>query len=198
FTCWTPAIAAAADGRVAIAWDTYDKGDYDVSLREFDASGKAGTPQPAANTALYEARPAITYDLQGRLWVCWEQSGATWGKDWGGLVRDEGIGLYRDRQIGMRILEAGKWLAPEAAVASGLPGARMRRGPAALPVRRPEAEAVSRTAGEEAEEGGPGTFNNIGRIACDRDGRIWVFARSREGNFFTPQGSVWINYATYY
>ncbi len=198
FTCWTPAIAAAADGRVAIAWDTYEKGDYDVWLREIDAAGKAAAPQPVTSSPGYEARPAITYDQQNRLWVCWEQSGPTWGKDWGGLVRDEGIGLYRDRQIGMRVLEAGKWLAPDSAVTTGLPGARMRRGPAALPVRRPEAEAVTRTAGEEAIEAGAGVYNNLGRIACDRDGRVWLLARAREGNFFTPQGSVWMNYATYF
>jgi hypothetical protein len=198
YTCWTPAITAAADGRVAIAWDTYEKGDYDVWLREFDASGKAGAAQPVTSSPQYEARPAIAYDRQNRLWIAWEQSGPTWGKDWGALVRDEGIGLYRDRQIGLRILDSGKWLAPETAVATGLPGARMRRGPGALPVRRPEAESISRTAGEEAEAEGAGTYNNLGRLACDRDGRIWLFARSREGNFFTPQGSVWMNYATYY
>ena len=197
-SCWTPAIAAAPDGRVAIAWDTYDKGDYDVWLREFDAAGKPGAPQPAANSPQYEARPAITYDLQNRLWVCWELSGATWGKDWGGLVRDEGIGLYRDRQIGMRILERGQWLAPEIAVTTALPGARMRRGPAALPVRRPEVDAPARTVGEEAEETGAGTYNNLGRITCDRDGRIWLLARAREGNFQSPLGSVWMDYATYY
>lgn len=197
-TCWTPAIAAAKDGRVAIAWDTYDKGDYDVWLREFEAGGQPRAAQPAANSAQYEARPAAVYDLQGRLWLSWELSGPTWGKDWGALVRDEGIGLYRDRQIGLRILDQGKWLSPDTAVAQGLPGARMRRGPANLPVRRPEAAAVSREAGEEAEETGAGTYNNLGRIAADRDGRIWLIARSREGNFHTPLGSVWMNYATYF
>lgn len=195
-TCWTPAIAAASDGRIAIAWDTYDKGDYDVWIREFDAGGRPGTPRPAANSPLYEARPALTYDLQGRLWVSWEQSGPTWGKDWGALVRDQGIGLYRDRQIGMRVLDRDQWLAPETPVAQALPGARMRRGPRNLPVRQPE--APTRVAGEEAEEVGAGTYNNLGRITCDRDGRIWLLARSREGNFHTPLGSVWMNYATYF
>ena len=196
--CWTPAIAAARDGRIAIAWDTYDKGDYDVWLREYDASGSAGAPQPVTSSPQYEARPSLTYDQQNRLWLCWELSGPTWGKDWGALVRDEGIGLYRDRQIGMRILERGQWLAPETAVAQGLPGARLRRGPAALPVRRPEAEANARTVGEEAEEVGAGTYNNLGRIISDRDGRIWLLARCREGNFQSPLGTVWMNYATFY
>src|SRR5205823_1481132 len=81
--CWTPAIAATAKGsRVAIAWDTYNKGDYDIWVREF-SSGKPGEDQPVANSDKYEARPALAYDLDGRLWISYELSGPTWGKDWG-------------------------------------------------------------------------------------------------------------------
>ncbi|MEY2881725.1 MAG: hypothetical protein RLZZ15_4105, partial [Verrucomicrobiota bacterium] len=194
--CWSPAIATTK-GRVAIAWDTYEKGDYDVWLREF-ADGAPLAPRAVANTIDYEARPAVTYDLQSRLWIAWEKSGASWGKDWGALVRDKGIGLYRDRQIGMIVLAPdGQWLAPAQAVATALPGATVRRGPRALPVQRPEGEF--RVAGEEAEVAGAFAFNNIARLACDRDGRIWLFARSREGTFHVPpMGSVWSNYAALY
>jgi hypothetical protein len=187
--CWTPAIASTGKGaRVAIAWDTYDKGDYDVWVREFSA-GKASDPRPVANSDKYEARPELTYDLDGRAWISYELSGPTWGKDWGALVRDEGIGLYRDRQIGLRVLENGKWVEPASSFTSALPGGRARRGPANLPVNRPEPEATTRRAGQEAETGA-NTYNNLGRIVCDRDGRIWLFARSREGTFHTPLGSV--------
>jgi hypothetical protein len=196
--CWTPAITAMANGgRVAIAWDTYDKGDYDIWLREF-ADARPGDARPAANSPKYEARPAITYDHDGRLWVCYELSGATWGKDWGGLIRDKGIGLYKDRQIGLRILDNGKWVEPVSSFTQALPGARARRGPANLPVNRPEPEVTTRRPGQEAEAGRANTYNNLGRIVCDRDGRIWLFARCREGAFHTPVGSVWIDYATYY
>jgi hypothetical protein len=196
--CWTPAIAATPKGgRVAIAWDTYDKGDYDVWVREFSGD-QPGAAQPVANTEKYEARPALTFDLEGRLWITYELSGPTWGKDWGGLIRDKGIGLYRDRQIGLRVLDAGKWVEPMTSLTKALPGARKRRGPANLPVNRPEPEATTRRAGQEAEANPANTYNNLGRIACDRDGRIWLFARSREGAFHTPIGSVWINYAAYY
>jgi len=196
--CWTPAISAAAKGgRVAIAWDTYDKGDYDVWVREF-SSETPGDARPAANTEKYEARPSLAYDREGRLWISYELSGPTWGKDWGALVRDKGIGLYRDRQIGLRVLDAGKWMEPAGSFLTALPGAQKRRGPATLPVNRPEPEVTTRKAGKEAEAGPANTYNNLGRIVCDRDGRIWLFARSREGTFHTPLGSVWIDYAAYY
>src|SRR5437762_13914319 len=84
--CWAPAIAAtdAAGGKVAIAWDTYEKGDYDIWVREFDKAGKPSEARPAANTDDYEARPAVAYDREGSLWVAYEESGPTWGKDWSG------------------------------------------------------------------------------------------------------------------
>lgn len=195
--CWAPAIASTAKGaRVAIAWDTYEKGDYDVWVREISAF-LPSEARPVANSDKYEARPALAYDHDGRLWISYELSGPTWGKDWGALVRDEGIGLYRDRQIGLRVLENGKWLEPSGSFANALPGAKTRRGPATLPVNRPEPEITTRKAGQEAQTGA-NTYNNLGRLVCDRDGRIWLFARSREGTFHTPLGSVWINYAAYY
>jgi hypothetical protein len=193
--CWMPAIATAASGKIAIAWDTYDKGDYDIWLREFAANGTAAAARPVANTPQYEARASLAYDRESRLWVAWEFSGPTWGKDWGALVRDKGIGLYRDRQIGMRVLADGKWLEPAAPVATALPGARVRRGPRNLPLRPPEPE---RKAGKEAEVSPVNAYNNVARMACDADGRIWLFARSREGTFHTPLGFVWQTYAAYY
>ena len=194
--CWAPAIAAAADGRVAIAWDTYDKGDYDVWLREFAANGTPQAPRPVANTADYEARASLTYDRESRLWVAWERSGPTWGKDWGALDQS-GIQLYRDRQIGMRVLAGNEWMEPVKPVTTALPGSVRRRGPGNLPVIRPESD-MNRKAGQEAETAGANTYNNIARLACDRDGRIWLFARSREGTFHTPIGSVWVDYAASY
>jgi hypothetical protein len=196
--CWTPAIAATTKGElVAIAWDTYDKGDYDVWMREFSGETPSEA-RPVANSEKYEARPALTYDRDWRLWISYELSGPTWGKDWGALVRNKGIGLYRDRQIGMRVLENGKWFEPAGSFVSALPGAQKRRGPANLPVNRPEPEVTTRRVGQEAEAGPVNVYNNLGRIVCDEDGRIWLFARSREGAFHTPLGSVWIDYAAYY
>jgi hypothetical protein len=195
--CWAPAITAASDGRVAIAWDTYDKGDYDVWLREFTTNGNPSEARPVANSSDYEARPALTYDRESRLWVAWERSGPTWGKNWGALDHS-GIPLYRDRQIGLRVLVGSKWMEPAGSVAAGLPGNRVRRGPRNLPVRVPEADSATRKAGQEAEAAGAATYNNIARLACDRDGRIWLFARSREGTFHTPLGTVWTDYVAVY
>lgn len=196
--CWTPAIAASKDAKVAIAWDTYEKGDYDVWMREFSATtGAPKDAQPVAQSTLYEARPSMAYDGDSRLWISWELSGATWGKDWGAYERENGIGLYRDRQIGMRVWTDGKWMEPQTSVTTALPGSAARKGPKNLPPRKPE--AADRTKGQEAEvEEASNAYNNLGRIMADHDGRIWLIARSRQGSFHTPLGSVWMNYATYF
>ena len=214
--CWMPAIAASANG-VAIAWDTYEKGDYDVWLREFANSGEAKPARPVANTAQYEARPSLTYDKEGALWIAWEKSGATWGKDWGAYDANDGIGLYRDRQIGMVVLKDGVWMDPVGSIAEALPGAQPGKGKKKFrgadqttppPPVMPEADGANASAflqpatrkgapGEHATAQGWNTFNNIGRLACDSEGRIWCVVRSRLNSFRGPVGSTWVSYAAY-
>ena len=193
--CWAPAIASTK-GKVAIAWDTYDKGDYDVWLREF-ADGKAGEARPVANSPDYEARPAMTYDKDGALWIAWEQSGPTWGKDQGALVK-KGIPLYRDREIGLAVLKDGQWMQPAGAIQDALPGAgglRKRQRNVRVPALEPGAE--TRKAGQEAEQNKNFTHNNLARITTDKDGRIWILCRSRQNDFRTPLGSLWFDWACY-
>lgn len=217
--CWMPSIAAGGLG-VAIAWDTYEKGDFDVWVREFATSGEGKPARTVANSGLYEARPSLTYDKDGALWIAWEKSGQTWGKDWGAYDGSDGLGLYRDRQIGLIVLKDGKWMEPADSIASALPGAiakgkgkGKRRGAdataAAPPVSPEQADGYNPQAflepakrkgspGEHAQATGPMTFNNLGRLACDADGRIWCLVRTRLNSFRGPVGSTWATYATYY
>lgn len=196
-SCWTPAIAASKDGKVSIAWDTYDKGDYDVWLRTYAPGGEPADARPVSNSWLYEARPSLAYDAQDHLWVCWEQSGATWGKDWGAYDNKDGIGLYKGRQIGLRVLADDKWMEPVASPTTAFVNSKPRAKGKALPVRTPE--PVDRVKGEEAEvDESANAYNNLGRIVADKDGRIWLLSRSRQNNFHTPLGTVWMNHAVYF
>jgi len=198
---WAPAIAAASEqngGRVAIGWDTYEKGDYDVWLREFDANAKAGDARPVANTPEYEARPALTYNRDGSLWIAYELSGESWGKDFGALVQDKGIPLYRDRQIGLAVLKDGQWQQPVSGFENALPGATPRRRQINQRAPALEPGGESRQAGQEAEAQRNYPHNNLARIITDAHGHVWIFARSRQNDFQSPLGSVWFNWATYY
>ncbi len=212
--CWNPAIAATK-GKVAVAWDTYEKGDYDVMMREFDLKGKAVTaPVAVANTHDYEARASIAYDKDGALYIAWEQSGQTWGKDWGAYDGSDGIGLYRDRKIGLMVRKDGQWMEPAGDVTAALPGAlafsaaRFNRG---APPVSPETEDATINAsayldpaqrkgvpGKHAEAGkGSGTYNNLGRLLCDAEGRVWCIVRGRQNNSRAVLGSTWVSAAAY-
>jgi len=209
--CWNPAIAAH-EGRFAIAWDTYAKGDYDVWMSFSD--GKAA---PVATTADYEARASITFDKAGALWIAFERSGPTWGKDWGAYDGSDGIGLYKNRSIGLVVLKDGQFMEPAANVADALPGAvakgkgKGKKKAAAddqapAPPKNPEEpdgvaflQPAQRKGapGAHAEDTGPQTYNNLGRLLCDADGRIWVIARTRLNSFRGPVGSTWGSVAAY-
>ena len=54
---WSPAIAADSKGNVHVAWDTYDKGNYDVRLAPLLAAPPRRTSIDVANSARFEARP---------------------------------------------------------------------------------------------------------------------------------------------
>src|ERR1700736_5882046 len=70
---WDPAIAAAPNGEVAISWDTYDKGDYDVYLRRvrFTDHVALDAPIPIAATVNFVGRSSLAYDAQNRLWIAY-------------------------------------------------------------------------------------------------------------------------------
>ncbi len=196
--CWAPAIAAdPKNGGVAIAWDTYEKGDYDIWLREFDRNGTPKPPRPAANLHQMESRPSLAYDKDGALWVAWERSGKQWGKDWGALDYGEGMGLYWNRQLGLRVLKAGRWLAPEAPFFRALPGPGNRRDVFAKMLFDPAVFQATRTPGAHAPRPQNQPMNNRARIAADKDGRIWMIARTRRPDVRTPLGTAWENHAIY-
>src|SRR5205823_6066173 len=70
---WAPQVACAGDGSVYVAWDTYDRGSYDVMLRRL-ADGKLGEPVPVAATPRFEARASLVCDPQNRAWIAWEEA----------------------------------------------------------------------------------------------------------------------------
>jgi len=171
---WTPAIAAAADGRVAVAWDTYAKGDYDVYCRVW-AGGKFGEPVPVATTYRGEMRPSIAFDAAGRLWIAYEDSPEKWGKDQGAVIENEGVGLYRARLVGVRVWADGKLHEPADDPVHGFqPSLRGRE-------QRPTGLRLA-----------------VPRLAADASGRVWLAVRTPLGNDRSDVGTVWSEQVTFY
>ena len=117
---WDPSIAASSNGEVAVAWDTYDKGDYDVYFRrlKMGKSIEMEAPVPVAASERFEARSSIAYDRQNRLWVAYETSEAKWGKDQGALVKG-GVPLYRNHNAAVKCFQGSNVFEPDADVAGG-------------------------------------------------------------------------------
>ncbi len=104
---WGPAIASDATGGVFIAWDTYDKGNYDVLLRDV---GRDAPPVVVAESSRFEGRPSVACDAKGRVWVAYEQGDEQWGKDYAhagnvqnvGQEKNPGFALYVNRTIALK------------------------------------------------------------------------------------------------
>jgi hypothetical protein len=109
---WSPSIAADSSGRVHVAYDTYEAGNYDVILRTREPDGSLSKPLVVAGTAAFEARPSVAADARGRVWVAYEERTTNWGKDAVNLLDGKGSSLYRAAGVvvacvdGQRVLRA--------------------------------------------------------------------------------------------
>src|SRR5262249_55608138 len=104
---WHPSLCAGPDGGVALAYDTYRDGDYDVNLLDLKSRGNKQRMigKRLAASPRFEARPSVCYDEKGRLWIAYEEGTENWGKDFGALVPDQGNPLYSDRSVRVVCIE---------------------------------------------------------------------------------------------
>ncbi|MBM3801464.1 MAG: DUF3604 domain-containing protein [Acidimicrobiia bacterium] len=107
---WWPSVAAGPDRALAVVWDGYAQGNYDVYLRRF-GGGRWGDVQTIAGTARFEAHPSAAIDGRGRVWVAWDESDAHWGKDTGFLVTRKGTLLHESRQVRVVCVDGQQTLA---------------------------------------------------------------------------------------
>ena len=191
---WDPAIAAAPNGEVAVAWDTYDKGDYDVYFRKLRMEGgvRMDAPVPVAASQGFEARASVAYDSQNRLWVAYEVSGDKWGKDQGAYEKT-GIGLYRGHTLQVKCFQ-GKQVFTTAA---SLPKALPTSGGFVQLNRKEKQEAKNKNAPSDIELG-TSALNSFPRLAIDPNGTVYLAFRIRSMPGRTAAGTVWIGQAMYY
>ena len=123
---WEPSVAVDSQGRGWIVWDTYRAArpgaasSYDVVARTF-RDGILSPVMPVAASARMEAHASITLDDRGRPWIAYDEAGENWGKDWGFLSKDRGIGLYMSRTLRVVCLDGDKVLEPEQDIQGSLP-----------------------------------------------------------------------------
>jgi hypothetical protein len=174
---WSPAIAAAADGRVSVVWDTYQSGNYDVYCRTWSAE-KWGETVAVATSQEAEMRPSAVYDPAGRLWIAYETAPEMWGKDWGALAK-VGVPLYKGRSVAVRVLVEGRLMQPaDDAAGAFSPAAKGNK--------------------DARGGGGGGPQLVLPRLAVDAKGRVWLAARSPRLGTRTNVGTVWFEHLAWY
>ncbi|MCS7161048.1 MAG: hypothetical protein RMJ19_11305 [Gemmatales bacterium] len=175
---WSPALAASADGRVAIAFDIYH-GDYDVYVAILE--GAKISFHPIATSPKFEARPSIVWDEMGRLWIAYEEGTELWGKDFGAFDT-EGQPLYGSRSVRVVCWHNGKLSEPQAE----LPASQVE--PPKMPY---EALAAARF------ERSPRYSHP--RLGLDGKGRLWLSYRQKFGTrYSTHPGSYWLSFLRCY
>ena len=211
---WDPAIAASASGEVAVSWDTYDKGNYDVYFRRlrFEREIRMEAPVPVAATPNFEARSAIAYDREGRLWVAYEASEEKWGKDFG-AYETAGVALYQGHNLRVKCFRGADALTTADPLAEALPGppnspnlgVRRRRAQqatgtptpeSAAPVRFPNPELWKNRPPSAPAQPPPLPLNSFPRLAIDPSGTIFLAFRTVAGLGRTPV--VWNEAVVYF
>ncbi|HYL37720.1 MAG TPA: hypothetical protein VEV17_17525 [Bryobacteraceae bacterium] len=208
---WDPAIAAAPNGEVAISWDTYDKGDYDVYLRRARFTDQIGLDDPIAIAASsnFEARSSLAYDPQNRLWIAYEFAGSRWGKDFG-AYDTSGLPLYSSHTIQVRCLIGNDLYSTNDDVANTLPG--IASGQFFQPTTRgpfqtqPDPTLAQNRAPNSGLGPPAGPRNSFPRLATDSDGTVYLFFRELAGAGLSSSratggvsvGSIWMNGMVYY
>ncbi len=78
---WCPALAALPDGRIAVGWDGYAAGSYDVYLRFAEADGTLGAIMRLSSDDRFHAHLALAPAPDGSVWAAWNRAQNDWGKD---------------------------------------------------------------------------------------------------------------------
>ena len=209
---WDPAIAAAPNGEVAVSWDTYDKGDYDVYLRRLQSDGNTvsmDTPIAIAASTNLEARSSIAYDPQNRLWIAYEVAGTRWGKDFGAF-ETTGLPLYSSHTVEVVCLIGNDLYKTAQDVKSALPGApatHLFQTPKQTTFPDQPDPTLAAKRAPTANIGPPvGPRNSFPRIATDAEGTVYLAFRQMAGSGLSSShatgglsvGSIWVGSMVYF
>lgn len=176
--CWHPAIAADDSGKVAVAFDVYRDGDYDIKVAIFDEANSKRLLRDVAATDRAEMRPSVAF--QGRrLFIAFEEGPPRWGKDYGAQSVHAGNPLYNERSVRVVCLNVdGTRLKP----AAELPTSTY--DPPRLPFDPSKTHKYETT-----------TRYAYPRLGTDMKGRLWLACRQNFGSRYSSHpGSYWLTF----
>lgn len=177
--CWHPAISISPRGDVAVAYDRYRSGNYDIEAMIISPGAKRNVEKIIASSPKFEARPSIQYDAVGWLWIAYEEGPEKWGKDYGALAPGKGKPLYNERSVRVVCLDTDLNLKKPSAE---LPTSQY--DPPVLPF-----EAIKTSKYEKA------TKYAYPRVGIDGNGKVWLAYRQNFGNRYSSHaGAYWLTF----
>jgi hypothetical protein len=178
--CWHPSICASPSGSVAVTYDRYRNGNYDIEAVVIDRAAKKVQQKIIASSPKFEARPSIVYDPAGNLWIAYEEGPEKWGKDYGAFAANKGKPLYNERSVRVvRMDTKGQLWTPTAQLPTS------SYDPPVLPFDPVKTAKYERT-----------TRYAYPKIGLDGRGRIWLAYRQNFGNRYSSHpGAYWVTYA---
>ena len=113
---WEPAVAAGPGGRAFVAWDSYQKGNYDVLFRTYER-GRFDEIHAVTSSPRFQAQAAVAVDGHGQPWVAWNESGVNWGKDQGFLITPPlSVPIHQERTVRVAHWDGSQWREPRAQI----------------------------------------------------------------------------------
>ncbi|MGF1582494.1 MAG: hypothetical protein ACFCD0_24485 [Gemmataceae bacterium] len=181
-TAWAPSIAASPNGDVSVGCDYYSQtSGYDILVSTFSSKDAKPVTSTVVATKYFEARPALTYDTHGRLWIAYEHGPPKWGKDYGALDSKDGHPLYDGRTVRVLCRKENRtgWFSPVALLPA------LNASPPQLPfdgIKTNKYERHPRYA--------------YPKIGIDGKGRVWLTYRRNFGcRYSSHPGAYWITFA---
>jgi hypothetical protein len=167
---WAPAAAFDSKGKLHVAFDTYEQGNYDVKLIS-DAAGYQPRTIHVAASDNYEAYPSLAVDQNDRVWIAYEESSPNWGKDWGmKWLGPSGEQMYFRSDVVLRCVEGDRVLQAAGVIPSD-------------PIQRNYPDATTKRL-------------SLPRLAIDGAGRVWLLVRRHPNN--SGSGEIWISLFTHH
>ncbi|MAE29015.1 MAG: hypothetical protein CMJ87_08585 [Planctomycetes bacterium] len=104
---WSPAVAAAADGSVWCAWESWQGGGSHILLRRATEPGQWEESIAASTDMGLDLEPSLAVDPEGLLWVAWSRS-PQWGQVNHSLARARSVHVQvLDPHTGGQAISAG-------------------------------------------------------------------------------------------
>ncbi len=160
-------------GSVAVAWDAYRGGQYDIYMRLLTPDGELGPEMRVTRSGRWDSCPDLIEDMDGNIWVAWVRASNQLSE------------IHTMRDIHVRFFDGEKWMcpAPPDILYNTLPFRRLKIILGTKGKEKGENMPWGHVKNPQGEENEAGrltwyTLNWSPLLQVDRRNRVYVFYRT--------------------